>query len=44
MNAGLDPAAFTMDEVLRRVGERGDLFAGVLTTRQRLAAALRSLG
>jgi hypothetical protein len=33
-----------MEEVLRRVGERGDLFAGVLTTRQRLAAALRSLG
>ena len=44
VNAGLDPAAFTMDEVLRRVGEHGDLFAGVLTTRQRLAAALRSLG
>ncbi len=44
VKAGLDPAVFTMDEVLRRVGERGDLFAGVLTTRQRLAAALRSLG
>jgi bifunctional non-homologous end joining protein LigD len=44
VDASLDPAAFTMDEVLRRVGERGDLFAGVLTTRQRLAAALRSLG
>ena len=44
VNAGLDPSAFTMDEVLRRVGERGDLFAGVLTTRQRLAAALRALG
>ena len=44
VKAGLDPAAFTMDEVLRRVGERGDLFAEVLTTRQRLAAALRSLG
>jgi bifunctional non-homologous end joining protein LigD len=43
VDASLDPAAFTMDEVLRRVGERGDLFAGVLTTRQRLAAALRSL-
>ncbi|MGZ4382169.1 MAG: DNA polymerase domain-containing protein [Gaiellaceae bacterium] len=28
VNAGLDPAAFTMDEVLRRVGEHGDLFAG----------------
>ncbi len=44
VDAALDPAGFTMDEVLRRVGERGDLFAGVLTTRQRLAAALRSLG
>ncbi len=44
VNESLDPAAFTMDEVLCRVGERGDLFAGVLTTRQRLAAALRSLG
>ena len=43
VNESLDPAAFTMEEVLRRVGERGDLFAGVLTTRQRLAAALRSL-
>ena len=43
VDASLDPAAFTMDEVLRRVGERGDLFSGVLTTRQRLAAALRSL-
>ncbi len=43
VDASLDPAAFTMDEVLRRVGEHGDLFAGVLTTRQRLAAALKSL-
>ena len=41
---GLDPAAFTMEEVLRRVGEHGDLFAGVLTTRQRLSSAMRSLG
>jgi len=44
VHPGLDPAAFTMEAVLRRVGEYGDLFAGVLTTRQRLAAALRSLG
>ena len=43
VNDSLDLTAFTMDEVLRRVGERGDLFAGVLMTRQRLAAALRSL-
>jgi bifunctional non-homologous end joining protein LigD len=33
---GLDPAAFTMDVVLERVQEMGDLFEGVLTTRQRL--------
>ena len=43
VDASLDPAAFTMDEVLHRVGERGDLFAGVLATRQRLSVALRSL-
>jgi bifunctional non-homologous end joining protein LigD len=40
---GLDPAAFTMEAVLHRVGESGDLFEGVLTTRQRLAGALRML-
>jgi bifunctional non-homologous end joining protein LigD len=40
----LDPATFTMDVVRRRVAEHGDLFAGVLTTRQRLEAALRKLG
>jgi bifunctional non-homologous end joining protein LigD len=35
---GADPAALTfeMDDVLRRVGERGDLFSGVLTAEQRL--------
>ena len=36
---GLDPAAFTMDVVLDRVQRHGDLFADVLTTRQRLGAA-----
>ncbi len=35
---GLDPAAFTMDVVLERVRKHGDLFEGVLTTRQRLKA------
>jgi bifunctional non-homologous end joining protein LigD len=39
----LDPAAFTMDLVLERVREAGDLFEGVLTTRQRLDRALRAL-
>jgi bifunctional non-homologous end joining protein LigD len=32
----LDPSAFTMDVVLERVREDGDLFEGVLTTKQRL--------
>ena len=39
----LDPAAFTMAAVLERVRERGDLAAGVLTTKQSLSTALRSL-
>ena len=40
---GLDPLAFTMDAVLARIERDGDLFAGVLTTRQRLGAALESI-
>jgi bifunctional non-homologous end joining protein LigD len=43
VDADLDPAAFTMDVVLERVREHGDLFAGVLTTRQRLDRALGAL-
>jgi bifunctional non-homologous end joining protein LigD len=43
VNEELDPAAFTMDVVLERVRNLGDLFAGVLTTRQRLDRALKSL-
>jgi bifunctional non-homologous end joining protein LigD len=39
----LDAAAFTMPVVLDRVRRHGDLFAGVLTTRQRLEPALRAL-
>ena len=41
---GLDPGAFTMDEVRVRVARHGDLFAPVLALRQSLGAALRSLG
>jgi bifunctional non-homologous end joining protein LigD len=41
---GLDPAAFGISEVLRRVDERGDLHAGALRGRQRLAPALRRFG
>jgi len=40
---GLDPLAFTMDVVLERVQAHGDLFEGVLTTRQRLDRALSAL-
>ncbi len=44
VQAGLDPEAFTLDEVRRRVAHHGDLFAPVLTLRQSLGAALRKLG
>ena len=43
VNESLDPAAFTMDVVRKRVAEHGDLFEGVLTTRQSLAKALKAL-
>ena len=43
VNERLDPGAFTMEAVLARVEERGDLFEGVLTTRQRLDRALKAL-
>jgi bifunctional non-homologous end joining protein LigD len=39
----LDPADFTMDVVLDRVRKHGDLFAGVLTTKQSLSTALKAL-
>jgi bifunctional non-homologous end joining protein LigD len=41
---GLDPDAFTFDEVRARVARHGDLFAPVLGLRQSLAAALKALG
>ena len=40
VNEKLDPSAFTMDVVLERVRKHGDLFAGVLTTKQRIDKAL----
>ena len=43
VNEGLDPLAFTMDAVLERVDQHGDLFEGVLTTRQSLARALKAI-
>jgi bifunctional non-homologous end joining protein LigD len=44
VNEKLDPLSFTMPAVLERVRKHGDLFEGVLTTRQRLTEAMRSLG
>jgi bifunctional non-homologous end joining protein LigD len=44
VNEKLDPLSFTMSAVLERVRKHGDLFAGVLTTRQRLTEAMKSLG
>ncbi len=43
VNEKLDPAAFTMDAVLDRVAREGDLFEGVLSSKQSLGAALKSL-
>ena len=43
VNEKLDPLAFTMDVVRDRIAKHGDLFAGVLTTRQRLDKALSAL-
>jgi len=40
---GLDPREFSIDVALGRIAEHGDLFEGVLTTRQRLGPALASL-
>jgi bifunctional non-homologous end joining protein LigD len=44
VNESLDPAAFTMDVVRKRIEEHGDHFDGVLTTRQSLGAALKAIG
>jgi bifunctional non-homologous end joining protein LigD len=43
VDESLDPAAFTMDVVRERVAEHGDLYEGVLKTKQSLGAALRRL-
>ncbi|HEY2327882.1 MAG TPA: DNA ligase D [Gaiellaceae bacterium] len=44
VNERLNPAVYTMDVVLERVRQHGDLFAKVLTTRQSLSKALARLG
>ena len=43
VSESLDPAAFTMDAVLERIAQHGDLYAGVLTEKQSLAKALRAV-
>ena len=43
VNEDLDPAAFTMEVALARIEEQGDLFAGMLTTKQSLSAALKAV-
>ena len=40
---GLDPAGFTMEAVLDRVAQRGDVFADALAGKQSLKSALKSL-
>jgi bifunctional non-homologous end joining protein LigD len=44
VNEKLNPSIYTMPVVLERVRQHGDLYAGVLTTRQSLSKALRSIG
>jgi bifunctional non-homologous end joining protein LigD len=43
VDESLDPAAFTMEVVRDRVAKHGDLYEGVLTTKQSLSAALNKL-
>ena len=43
VKAGLDPRSFTLETTLARIEREGDLFEGVLTTRQSLAKALRAI-
>jgi bifunctional non-homologous end joining protein LigD len=43
VNEQLDPSSYTMAVVLERVQRLGDLHAGLLTTRQSLSKALKSL-
>jgi bifunctional non-homologous end joining protein LigD len=43
VDESLEPAAFAMDAVRRRIEQDGDLFEGVLKVRQSLGAALKAL-
>jgi bifunctional non-homologous end joining protein LigD len=44
VNETLDPSIYTMEAVLERLDRHGDLYAGVLKTKQRLGPALRAVG
>jgi bifunctional non-homologous end joining protein LigD len=44
VNEDLDPTSFTMEVVRERIRRHGDLFEGVLSTKQRLGDALKALG
>lgn len=44
VNESLDPLEFTMPVVRDRIRKHGDLFEGVLKTRQRLSDALKAFG
>jgi DNA primase len=43
VNEKLDPGEFTMEVVRQRIARDGDLYSGVLTTKQSLAAALKAI-
>ena len=43
VNDKLNPSVYTMAVVLERVRSKGDLFEGMLTTRQSLSKALKRL-
>src|SRR5438067_79313 len=43
VNEELDPGQFTMEAVLERVARHGDLYAGMLSTKQSLTKALKAL-
>ena len=43
VNEKLDPGEFTMEVVRQRIARDGDLYEGVLTTKQSLGAALKAL-
>jgi bifunctional non-homologous end joining protein LigD len=43
VDESLEPGAFTMEVVRHRVAKHGDLYEGVLTTKQSLSSALNKL-